>query len=162
MKALTDYPFDDTDDFKEVEVLSWDRDKYAKVRTSAGTIEEIKRGYLQPIDQTRSSEIYWYMLPTEVGSSRKTKREAHQELMKIRRCEKTSYDVNGKCFRSLKSALRYFNGVSKGFVTKIYQRKYSWSTYTLIRRDGKLYTVFANSKNRSEITKVHLKTLGLR
>ena len=74
MKAYTDYPFEGNENGStiEVEVLAYDRNKYAQVNWN-GEIHEVKTGYLyrEPERQKNLKYSELIALPIEVGGKKK-------------------------------------------------------------------------------------------
>ncbi len=95
MKAYTDYPFEGNENGStiEVEVLAYDRNKYAKVKWN-GEIHEVKTGYLyrtpEKIKTLKYSEVI--ALPVEVGGKKMTKKEVSSYIKEETR-RRTKYFV---------------------------------------------------------------------
>lgn len=149
MKAYTNYPSETnpTSSVVEIEVLSYDRNKYATV-CHEGEEEDIKTGYIykDPALTKRFSNIHWMMLPEEPWDRKPTRLEAHEELKATYRRKKTRYTVytdnKVKYFRNRSDALKYFAstvGYSRLIMQVVGGKR--WVHKTLLEReDGHLFT----------------------
>lgn len=117
IKYYTDYPIPGNPNCEvvEIEVLTYDRNKYSHVRCD-GIISSIKRGYIFSIEpdgkrkQIKQSALY--MLPTYLDDAPKTKFKALAELRKDRRpyvryVLSFGYRSSSYKFSSLKDLLDY-------------------------------------------------------
>lgn len=86
LKAFTDYPIDGYNGVHQVEVLAYDRDKYATVRIGS-SVEDVKSGYLfrDPALTRHLSRVSLYRLPQEVGEPADSHEEVQRELKRLRR-----------------------------------------------------------------------------
>lgn len=148
MKAYTAYPLKGHPGVTEIEVLSYDRDKYCTVRYN-GVEDEIKRGYVwkDPALTKRFTDIHWMLLPRNSWEAKPTRLQAHQELKKTYRSKKTDYfvylDGRKKIYGNLKAALSAFASSNvDGWVTKCLSYKCGFSTGCLVERENsQLYVI---------------------
>ena len=118
MKAYTDYPFVGQDTYgrvKEVDVLSYDRNKYVSVRYN-GENYEIKRGYIWKDSGLTKGfpTIAWTSLPFEPDEAKPTKLQANKERKQIKRAKTTIYRLytSNKC-RQYRNVLRALDAFSR-------------------------------------------------
>lgn len=110
MKAYTVYPINDTyGQVKMVEVLSYDRNKYAVVQYN-GEHHEIKQGYIWKDDKLtkRFTTFHWAMLPHTPDGLKPSQLRANMERKHNNRDKRTIYWLcyaNGKS-RRYKNVLR--------------------------------------------------------
>lgn len=150
MKAYTDYPFVDGDySIKEIEVLAYDRDKYASVRTPDGTIDQVKTGYItKDAGATKFfNRRVWHSLPTCVSGLKPTRKEVAAERKrwykkKVTYCVFRTNEHRHRTFTNLKAALEFVKtaGIGGSELVRYSDRKNSWTSDCLIRYDeGVLY-----------------------
>lgn len=97
----------------EIEVLSYDRNKYCIVKHD-GVEDEIKQGYIYKDRKLTKqfTDIHWMLLPRAPWDKKPTRLEAHEELKATYRRKKTRYTVytdnKVEDFRNRPDALKYF------------------------------------------------------
>ena len=166
MKAYTDYPFEGNENGStiEVEVLAYDRNKYAQVNWN-GEIHEVKTGYLyrEPERQKNLKYSELIALPIEVGGKKMTKKEVSKYIKEENR-RKTKYFVWVGSHKtetaSLKKALSIFAKYykeDKCCIIKDQSAGY-WSNHMgLIESEFGNLILFSNRKNRSSLKTFHIK-----
>lgn len=153
MKAYTSYPLEGRPGVIEIEVLSYDRNKYCTVRYN-GVEYEIKRGYIwKDTALTKSfAEIEWYLLPEDAWSKKPTRRQAYQERKHDKRHKGIKYALNlggsRKEYKNLSDALSAFASASQdGWLSRFVRKGYSFSVGPILERvDGWLYVVPQRSR----------------
>lgn len=148
MKAYTSYPLECHPGVTEIEVLSYDRNKYCTVRYN-GVEYEIKRGYIwkDPALTKRFSEIEWYLLPQEPWGTSPTRQQAYQEMKHDKRRKRINYTLIfrdcRKDYKHLSDALAAFASSSQdGWLTRFVGKGYSFRVGPILERvDGWLYIV---------------------
>ena len=118
MKAYTDYPLLDpaTDnEVKEIDVLSYDRNKYVVVRYNDEE-HEVKRGYIWKDSKLTKGfpTIAWTSLPSAPHEVKPTKIQANKERKQINRSKTTVYRVyaNNK-YKQYRNVLRALDAFSR-------------------------------------------------
>lgn len=106
LKAFTDYPLEGATGVVEVQMLAYDRNKYATVRFGA-QVTKIKAGYLyrDPALTRCLARVEFYSLPVADDAPTPSRRQACREL-KARRRKKTTYTVRQRCFTTLRAAAK--------------------------------------------------------
>lgn len=153
MKAYTSYPLECHPGVTEIEVLSYDRNKYCTVRYN-GVEYEIKRGYIwKDMALTKSfAEIEWYLLPEDAWSKKPTRRQAYQEMKYDNRRKGTKYALNLggslKEYKNLSDALSAFASSSQdGWLLRSVRKGYSFNAGPILERvDGWLYVVLRRGR----------------
>lgn len=148
MKAYTSYPLDCNPGVTEIEVLSYDRNKYCAVLKN-GIQYEIKRGYIwkDPTLTESFPKIQWYLLPTQPLDNKPTKRQAYREMKRDNRKKLTLYTLGygdtRKQFKNLNDALIAFSSLNQDCWLLRYTNKgYSFTSATILERvNGWLYIV---------------------
>lgn len=150
MKAYTDYPLqtNPNSEVVEIEVFSYDRNKYCTVRHD-GEEEEIKRGYIwrDPKLTNPFPLIHWLSLPREPWDKKPTRLQAYRELKALNLSGKTEYLVylgeSRKTYGNITKALTAFkNSKCDGWITKNNSGYAYSSTKCLVEReDGQLHYV---------------------
>lgn len=150
MKAYTDYPLqtNPNSEVVEIEVFSYDRNKYCTVR-HAGEEEEIKSGYIwkDPELTKQFPLIHWLMLPRKPWEKKPTRLQAHRERKSLNVTGKTKYMVYlggaPKIFKSQTKALTWFkNNKRDGWISKRTSGyAFSWTRCLVERENGTLYYV---------------------
>lgn len=169
MKAYTDYPMtlstgEENNEIVQIEVLSYDRNKYCWVKWK-DELHEIKSGYLFLDPELKGLSWKWlYRLPREVGENIPTRHQVMNEMKRLRK-HRTYYSVydyekewsfHGE-FSSLKSTLHTVSSLTRYGVAK--RRRYHVE-YILERVDNKP-VVTVNHKDRSVVKRRHLKKFKL-
>lgn len=164
MKAYTDYPLETnpTSGVVEIEVLSYDRNKYAGVRHD-GEEEEIKIGYIykDPACTKTFANIHWLLLPRNPWDKKPTRLEAYREHKKTYRFKKISYALYSKGkkkhYTNLSDALKALSSCERDyalFVNTVNGR--GWGGGLLVsREDGHL--VISSRRSSSSLKIRHLK-----
>lgn len=155
MKAYTNYPLqtNPTSSVVEIEVLSYDRNKYAGVRHD-GEEEEIKTGYIYKDAELtkRFAEIEWYLLPEDAWSKKPTRQQAYQEMKYDKRRKGIKYALNLggslKEYKNLSDALSAFASSSQdGWLLRSVRKGYSFNAGPILERvDGWLYVVLRRGR----------------
>lgn len=181
-KAYTDYHIEDgTYDtgIKEVEVISYDRDKYCTVLRN-GFEDEVKLGYLfmDPGLKRRPGKAIVLALPESPEDEPKTRMQAYKDL-RLGRKTKTCYmtevvqdpathrgwmgDRQG--FGNLKEALRYVKQAmqaNKAVMLERWRQGYVTSSdQTLFSINNGVVTVYTNRKGRSGVSTKTLRKAGI-
>lgn len=118
MKAYTDYPFVDGDySIKEIEVLAYDRDKYASVRTPDGTINQVKTGYItKDAGATKFfNRRVWHSLPERVFGPRPTRKQiatTHKRFYKKRVTYRVFWETSARKFTNLVDAIAFIKTIN--------------------------------------------------
>lgn len=164
MKAYTDYPLQTNpqSNVVEIQVLSYDRNKYATIRHE-GEEEEIKTGYIwkDPELTKRVSDLCFLRLPVKPWDKAPSKLKAYREYKKTYRHKRVSYTLyRGSQYRyysTLDSALKAFsNTVGDCYVIVVTVSGYGWSTRMLLSREkGQLYA--ATNRRHPTLNPRHLK-----
>ncbi len=150
MKAYTSYPLLSSNSYgvSEIEVLSYDRNKYCCVR-HGGEVEEIKRGYIWKDAQLSKSFplIHWLSLPREPWDKKPTRLQVYRELKALNVSGKTEYSVylgeSRKTYGNITKALTAFkNSKRDGWITKK-NNGYAYSSMKCLveREDRQLHYV---------------------
>jgi len=169
MLVYTDYPMtlstgEENDKIVQVEVLSYDRNKYCWVKWK-DELHEIKSGYLFPDPELKGLSWKWlYHLPCEVGEKIPTRHQVMNEMKRLRK-HRTIYTVydyeKGRSFygdfSSLKSALFAVGNLTRYGVVKM--RRYH--VEYILERSESMPVVFVNRKNKSVVKRRHLKKFKL-
>lgn len=164
MKAYTDYPLqtNPTSSVVEIEVLSYDRNKYAGVRHD-GEEEEIKTGYIykDPACTKLFPKIHWVLLPCVPWGKKPTRLEAYREHKKFYRANKVRYafyseNKKGR-YASLDAALKVFSACDQDCSVFVNYVKGTGRGGGLLvsREDGHLVISSRRSSSRLKIR--HLK-----
>lgn len=151
MKAYTDYPLQTNPNREvvEIEVMSYDRNKYCCVR-HGGEEEEIKRGYIWKDAKLSKSFplIRWLSLPRVPWDNKPTRLQAYRELKALNVFGKTEYSVylgpaRRKTYGNITKALTAFkNSKCDGWIIKKNDGYAYSSMKTLVEREnGQLYYV---------------------
>lgn len=181
-KAYTDYPIEDgTYDagVKEVEVVSYDRDKYCTVLRN-GFEDEVKLCYLfmDPELKRRPGKAMVMALPESPEDEPKTRLQAYEALRlgrKVKTCYMTEVvqdlDTNRgwfgdrQGFSNLREALRYVKQAMQAdnFVVleKWSQGHVTSSDQTLFFINKGVVTVYTNRKGRSRVSTKTLRKAGI-
>lgn len=158
MKAYTDYPLQTNPNREvvEIEVMSYDRNKYCCVRHN-GEEEEVKRGYIWKDAKLSKSFplIHWLFLPRVAWNEKPTRFQAYRELKSLNVSGKTEYwvylDGRRKTYSNLAKALTAFkNSKRDGWVTKK-NNGYAYSSTECLteRENGVLYYVYSGRSRLS-------------
>lgn len=181
-KAYTDYPIEDgTYDagVKEVEVLSYDRDKYCTVLRN-GFEDEVKLGYLftDPELKRRPGKAKVMSLPESPEDEPKTRLQVFKDL-RLKRKVKTSYMTevvqnpethrgwlgDRRRFSTLKEALQYVKQTmhtNKSVTLEKWSDRYVTSSdQTLFSTNEGVVMVFTNRKGRSGVSTKTLRKAGI-
>jgi hypothetical protein len=168
ISAWTDYPIDDDHSTKKVQVLRYDRNKYASVQWG-DKFESIKVGYLfQDIElQRRLSALELYMLPAYEGDRYHSRREATETLRKETR-RRINYDLwvgqNRLEFSSLSAALKK---LAKHLIkvdcvlSRTVRCNYGFRSEPLIESENGYFSLFINNKKRPILKTRHVKIMQL-
>lgn len=148
MKAYTSYPLDSNSGVTEIEVLSYDRNKYCRIICNAIQYE-IKRGYIwKDFALTKSfSKIQWYLLPTEPLGSKPTRRQAYREMKHDKHKKQTkymlSYGDSTKEFKNLNDALTAFARLNQdSWLVRFTSKGYSFTSSPILERvNGWLFII---------------------
>ena len=164
MKAYTNYPLytNPQSGTVEIEVFSYDRNKYAGVRHD-GEEEEIKTGYIYKDAELtkRFVDIEWYLLPRRPWEKKPTRQQAYQEMKRTKRRKYTKYAFScvsfRKEFKHLSDAMRAFSSSSQdGWLSRFVGKGYSFSAGPILEReDGLVYIV--EQRDRFCLKTNHLK-----
>lgn len=164
--AWTDYPIDDDHSTKKVQLLRYDRNKYASVQWG-DKFESIKAGYLfQDIGlKHRMSSLDLYMLPVYEGDRYHSRREAAATLrQEVRR--NVTYDLwigpDQLEFSSLSAALKKLsNNLLKVdcVLSRTVRCNYGFRSEPLIESENGFFHLFVNRKNRSVLKTRHVKLM---
>lgn len=124
IKAFTDYPF--TEELRgtvfPVEVLTYDRDKYCKVRLPNGNIDECKAGYLfldEKLEKWLGNLIF--TLPYKIDDVNPTRIQTVSEIRNMKRRKtyyKVFHDLKYREFSTLKNSLKYMNKITNDVKNK--------------------------------------------
>lgn len=164
MKAYTDYPLqtNPNSEVVEIEVFSYDRNKYCTVR-HAGEEEEIKAGYVwrDPKLTKRFSNLCWLQLPVKPWNKAPSRLQVFAEYKRIYRSKKVSYTLyNGSedhYYNTLSDALKAFSRV-KGdcYLFADTVGGFGWSARMILSREkGHLFV--ASDNRRPALKSRHLK-----
>jgi len=167
MLGYTDYPINGKEGLYEVVVLSYDRNKYCSVCTENGDYEEIKLGYIwrdKELSKHFSLSLL-HQLPYTVDGEYLTKKEAHKEVMKIKRNKRTEYIVytqnNKYKFFTLKDALRCIALQEDCRLNKDISGGYCSHFITILRKVNNQYIAYIDRKGRSIIKQKHIKFINM-
>lgn len=117
IKYYTDYPIpgNPNSGVVEIEVLTYDRNKYSHVRCD-GIISSMKRGYIFSLDKNGNrkqiKQLELYKLPVELGDEPNSKLKALTELRKdrkpyVRYVLSFGYRLDSYKFSSMDNLLKY-------------------------------------------------------
>lgn len=163
MKAYTDYPMSLANghvinsEVVQVEVLSYDRNKYCWVKWK-DEFHEIKSGYLFLDPELSNRSWKWlYTLPNEIYGKHPTHHQVAAELKEIRK-KSTRYIVydnnfGQKAFSRLSSALNAMRNLESGELIK-HSRMYKVESL-LTKTEGK-YTIHTDRKDHSVLKRRHV------
>lgn len=164
MKAYTDYPMIGYRigsfvnlEIVQVDVLSYDRNKYCKVRWN-GEIHEIKAGYLHRLPDLSDKSWRWlYSLPIGINEKKPTRHQIQAELKEIRK-KSTRYIVyddnfGQKAFSRLSSALNAMRNLESGELIK---HSPMYKVESLLTKTEDAYTIHTDHKNRSVLKRRHV------
>lgn len=166
--AWTDYPIDDDHSTKQVQVLRYDRNKYASVQWG-DKFESIKVGYLYRDSelQRRLSQINLYMLPAYEDDRSHSRREATAALRQETR-RKTTYDLwagqDRLEFNSLSSALKKLSNhllEMDCLLSRTVRCNYGFRSEPLIESENGFFSLFIGRKKRSILKSRHVKIMEL-
>lgn len=163
MRVYTDYPMSlenghvINSEIVQVDVLSYDRNKYCKVSWN-GEIHEIKAGYLHRLPNLSDKSWKWiYSLPIEINEKKPTHHQIQAELKEIRKksTQYIVYDDNffQKEFSRLSSALNAMRNLESGGLMK-HSRTYK--VELLLTKTEGAYIIHTDHKNRSVLKRRHV------
>lgn len=165
-RAFTDYPLPARQGMVEVDVVAYDRNKYATVRY-AGDEFQVKRGYLHA-DAAMTRQIpraRWCALPYATTAPAPTRRAAERERKAKARAKQTRYTLwIGPCrhdIGTLAEALRRARQLTDFHLFRTRRLGGSWTNACLIEVAAGQITLCATSK-RGFLTKRHLRQLESR
>lgn len=165
LKAFTDYPIEGHTGIIEVEVLAFDRNKYATVRIG-DIVEDVKRCYLcrdpaltRPLDLVRL-----YQLPQEVGEPAEPRAQVFRTLKHERR-RRTDYILwvgdTRHAYKTLDAALRHMARVSRTetcLLRRCRSMNYGFSSEGLVENGPEGYFIMTGTKrSRNSIKTRHYK-----
>lgn len=165
LKAFTDYPIDGYDGVHQVEVIAYDRDKYATVRIGS-SVEDVKSGYLFRDEALtrRLSRVSLYRLPVEAGAPADSHEKVQRELKRLR-SRRTDYTLwvgdTPHQYKSLAEALVGMSRVPRGETTLLRRCRHfkcGFVSECLLENGPDGFVTFTGTKGRhSSIKTRHFK-----
>ena len=167
LRAFTDYPIAGSAGVVEIEVLAYDRDKYANVRllSDPNATESVKSGYifLDAALTQRPGMVRLYGLPTEMGEPGYNRRQVHATL-KTEHKRKTEYNLwvgeTRHTYATLREALRHLARVYRTHdcgLCRTRKEGYSWVSMPLLDVETGLFDISMNRKGRAVFKVRHFK-----
>lgn len=166
-RAFTDYPLPTRQGMVEVDVVAYDRNKYATVRY-AGEEFQIKRGYLHA-DAAMTRQITrarWCALPYAADAPAPTRRAAERERKTKVRTKRTRYTLwigqRRHDAATLAVALRCARGKTDFSIFRTRHLGRKWANTFLVRANGGQLTVGCRPGQRPVLKQKHLRQLESR
>lgn len=171
--AFTNYPIEGSPlgDVVKVEVLTYDRNKYALVRYQ-GHIDEVKAGYLMRDHRLDKplSHLTLALLPYTLEGTRPSKQKAQQEVSRKRKLRKTYYCVirnnNGAAenqgeFSNLRDALKAFKACGNdALLFRDSRQGYSYRSVPMMEMEDGFLTISVINA-RPVVKTRHLRKAGI-